>query len=98
MISIELGDHNAVLSLDGRLDARTIPSVFQCVACLDGAVRTVTLDLGELAGIDADAIHSLVGLRQELEVRLQHLESRNLTGETEHLLAMAGVTSSFEVE
>lgn len=98
VISVELGHHDAVLSLDGELDATTISSLVQCLACLDHDVRTIALDLNDLSRIDARSIHVLVGLRDEMALRFQHLECRNVNGDPALMLQMAGVAPSLGLD
>jgi anti-anti-sigma factor len=94
-ISIELESHRAVLSLSGDLDAATIDSLVACLASLDAQFGTVVLDLAGLVRIDSDAMNVLVALRDELAVRMQRLECRNMRGSPARMLEMSGVAESF---
>jgi anti-anti-sigma factor len=94
-ISIELEGSRAVLSLEGELDSTNIETLMGCLAELDPQFGTVVLDLAGLMRIDSTAMHALVTLRDELALRMQRLECRNVNGSPAQMLEMSGVAESF---
>jgi anti-anti-sigma factor len=99
-LAIELrttNEHEVQLLLSGELDLSTAATLRTCVEDLPDGVRSVTMDLSELAFIDSTGIAMLLSFQRSFDNDFRRLTVRCPQGTVRRVLRVSGVEERLAV-
>ena len=92
-IESSVNGREAVLTLTGRLNARTAPGLEELLESLPDEVQTLTLDLGGLHYLAAAGLRVIEAARRRLAAQNGSVALKNVAPEVEETLELTGFST-----
>jgi anti-anti-sigma factor len=84
--------HAVTLLLEGEVDQSSVGALRACMNDLDGAWRSVVLDMAGVTFIDSSGVGLLIQATRDFAVAFRLLELRNVPGQVQRVLELSGAT------